>query len=713
MSNQAYQRITLAAGLFLAAHLLFAHWHPFSLWGLDYLRFYPLWAQALFAVLAALPFFSFAQPWLIRLFSHPRLFTLPLGSAFVVAGVALFIALQSAVHLLGDGELCLREISKGAGRRGNAPLTFWLLEQIHQLLRFTQTPALNTYQIYTYLSGALYLSLSLVAARRWGQTPAAQALLLGGLCSLGLIQLFFGYVENYALLIPGMLFYFFYSFRFLNGSASPYPVAGVLSILVLLHFEMLMLVPSLLVLFYLRSSLSHKSLTSPTNTPSSTGHLALALGLPLLLGFVALWALGLEPLTYLKKTQASHLLPILEAPGFKQAYRLFSFSHFLDYTNLVFLVSPATLWILTGSGFKRCTLSKPEHLFLWVAALPPLAFAFFFNPEIGFCRDWDLLCFALLPLSIWTVLLVSRSFEDQARLARLTLILCWSAGLHTLFWIGLNAQESPSVARFTRLLEQAPLSAYARSYGWDTLGEYYRRLGQPRRALAAYSAATKANPTNARHWAGQGYQHLELDQKRPAIEAFHQALHFDSTKVLLWNRLGLLYSDLDEYDQSIKALQRAINLGLNTPTTWFTLGEAFRLQGANKDAIAAFQKALDLNPNMADIHLSLGIAYHADGATDLALTALQRAVALDSTLQDAHNQLGHLYLYDKDLDKALNAFKKVESLDPNYVEVHYNLAFVYYQLKRPELTRHHGETFLRLWRGDPSFSKRIDQLLAQ
>ena len=60
--------------------------------------------------------------------------------------------------------------------------------------------------------------------------------------------------------------------------------------------------------------------------------------------------------------------------------------------------------------------------------------------------------------------------------------------LHTLSWVVVNAREAAAEARFEKLLQTCPLSRYARSYGWETLGTHpmtIKRINELRRYAAS------------------------------------------------------------------------------------------------------------------------------------------------------------------------------------------------------------------------------------
>lgn len=125
---------------------------------------------------------------------------------------------------------------------------------------------------------------------------------------------------------------------------------------------------------------------------------AAVIGLCLPLSGVALfqWLTGLGLLKYLGGKGGGYILPVLAEPGFRESYRLFSISHFLDFFNVLILAAPAACMALFL--LKKRDLGR--HPFLLASAAFPLLFTFLANPEIGALRDWDLLALLAVPLTL-------------------------------------------------------------------------------------------------------------------------------------------------------------------------------------------------------------------------------------------------------------------------------------------------------------------------
>ena len=164
----------------------------------------------------------------------------------------------------------------------------------------------------------------------------------------------------------------------------------------------------------------------------------------------------------------------------------------------MFLAAPAACLLLVTlfPGFWRH--DSTSRFLLW-AALIPVMFIFVANPEIGAFRDWDVLAIPALPLTVWAAWLLVTHTWGRGSLFRIGFVVSLACVLHLGAWVSLNSNTERARARFDDMLQRNVLSRHARSYGWETLGIYYRGVDDSEQALGAYQEALKADPDHPRH----------------------------------------------------------------------------------------------------------------------------------------------------------------------------------------------------------------------
>ncbi|MDA0746579.1 MAG: tetratricopeptide repeat protein, partial [bacterium] len=670
-------KATLATGLFLLAHLLLAHWQsPYPFWGLDLLTYHPTWLQIPFALFASLLLLPPARDQILQLFKRlsplldHRTGRAALSFILILALAILFYFFRSAVHLLGDGYLYLRELDNAVWnelpRVDRAPLTFWITRTLHNLGGSAQT----TYRIYSFASGLFYLALIFPIARTLGRNRTESIATGAFLLSAGFLQLFCGYVENYALLLPALLLYFLAGLRALQNQLSPWIPALALAFFLPLHFAFLAFLPSLALLLWLCEK--------PTGLRSIIRASAPLVTLPLIV-LTILFMLGIHPFAYFKKLASGHLLPLFSEPDFYQPYRLFSLAHLLDVLNQQLLVAPAAC--LTIFLIRKQKSLDPPQLFLLTATLFSLLFTFLANPEIGAFRDWDILVLPALPFSLWAARRIAVQNPDRNLLAHIALLLVGAAALHTALWIGLNANPTAAEHRYKNLLQNSQLSKHAGSYGWETLGIYYRNHNKLEHALEAYQQAIKASP-NPRHWFSTGTLQSTLGRKQEAIESYQKAIALKSDFAEAYSNLGNTYQDLKQYENAIASFQKSVDLNPNFADAYSNLGNALQAIGRTEDAIVYFQEAVAHKPDFAEARYNLGNVFLAQGQFEKAIPHYRQAIQINPNLSGAYYNLGNAYYNLSQFENALKNYLQALSLEPGLAEACFAAGNAYYGLGR-------------------------------
>ena len=571
--------------VYLALHLVSAHWDPLGLWGVGMLAYHPLWVQVLFAAAGTLLLLPpVRRGFLAALSSVPdRLNPWHSRASFIRASAVLaclalitFILLRSAAHLLGDGLLFTRELASGlwenVPRIDRAPLAFWIVGILNDVGASIWGSATTTYRLLSYGSGVLYVLLALLTARMLGPRGTEKTLILGILLTPGFVQLFFGYVENYPPLHVSVLLYLLLSLCALRGRVALYVPASFLGLLVPLHFTAATLVPSLLVLAALQcGGRSDAADTSWWNRSIRTLPHLFAFPIILLMVFILV---GFHPLEDIGEVGGSPILPLLAEPGEAYHYGLLSSSHLLNVWNQMLLVAPFALVVLCLlSGPARS--SDPYRDFLLAASAFPVLFTLLANPAIGAFRDWDVFSFAALPLTLWAATILIDRTPDRHRLAHIGLLACGAALLHTAAWVGTNALEAAAEARFARLLDRCRLSVHARSYGWGTLGMHYIVGRRTEAAYNAFRRALEADPRSPRHWATIGSLFFGSEQYQAALTHYRQALSFDPNHARAHEGLGRTYHELAEYDRAVHHNEKALRLMPKDPLLTYHLGNTY------------------------------------------------------------------------------------------------------------------------------------------
>jgi hypothetical protein len=355
-----------------------------------------------------------------------------------------------------------------------APLDVFVHSQVwlalHESLGWED--AAPAYRLLSPLAGLLYLAAALALSRDLERRQTAPAwLTFGLLATLGLLQLFFGYIENYAFAAAGVLAYLWLGLRVAAGAGPLWSAAVVLAITNATHPSTIVLAPSLLLLGWRCWRGGNKSLLANV--------LQIALPMALIGSATFVWmeasGHGLYALLNTDRpggADASWFVPLWQTSSRWERYTLLSWPHLRDWINQQLLVAPvvlpslvivgANLWLARrsaaagkspylakseertphphrGNGADKGEARSSDVAFLALAAGCYLLFTFVWNPDYGGQRDWDLFSLAALPTTLLLIVLLPQALPDQRFLRAGALPLILLQGWHTWAWIVQNS----------------------------------------------------------------------------------------------------------------------------------------------------------------------------------------------------------------------------------------------------------------------------------
>mgnify|MGYP001076502971 CR=1 FL=1 len=431
----------VAVGAMAVVGAIVLHWLPGLQDGLARLRFSrpPLW-PILWLISAALLLAFFLFP-----IAHTRW-----GDAFILAkGIAF-----------PDPALRLT-------RSWQAPLDVALHSELWRWLHepLGWEDATPVYRLLSPVAGALYLLVTLALCRLPLLQPAW--LPYGLLTTLGLMQLFFGYVENYSFAAAGVLAYLWLGLAVIEGRRPLWLAATVLALTHAMHPSTIVLAPSLLYL----GVLQQRTASAGGNQKPASIVLQIALPMVLVGGatflFMEASGHGLAKLLGDDRPGGGDgrwFVPLFETTTRWEHYTMFSWAHFRDLLNNQLLVAPIVLPSLIGVGIAWAVKQREVHKrnrrpggmlssvselpspdrsflsslrFLLIAAAFQLLFITVWNPDYGGQRDWDLFSLAWLSPTLLLTLLLPRVLHGRSLaggIAPLLLLQAW----HTIAWIYQN-----------------------------------------------------------------------------------------------------------------------------------------------------------------------------------------------------------------------------------------------------------------------------------
>ncbi len=493
------------------------------------------------------------------------------GFLTIVVSSAAFYIFPCETHFLGDGMLLLNRLETGAlpSQYWN-PGAYFVQDHIYSLFDVGgQETARLTFRIISWSSGLLF-SLALLGAstRLFGGWRERLLFTLGVLFG-GYALLFFGYVENYPVLILCVGLFGLSGLLVTQGKLGcgwpipPMVLGG------LFHPFAVIMLPGCVYLLCRKTALAER-----LRSASRIWRIG-AIGAAVAILAIA----GIYSYSYFKFLRFA-LVPWVENRFTIEGYTLLSLHHLVDWFNLLFVLAPS-LPLLTVLFLSRAageSKRRPGVLFLILMLLPSLAISFLFDPKLGMPRDWDLFGFVGLPLAIlfYYILLDRDGPRGGPRVAVFGLVL-------SLLVLGPRVATQTIPAKSVELFDTYAAQDKFRSNGGRfVLRQYLIKNGRVEEAERRRKADNLVLP--GERWDLEGRACFQRGQLDSAMRIFRYAIGIDPSFYLSYANLGVVYASMGQNDSALTYLEIADGLMPSNPVTCNNLGGVLYSLGNHDEA---------------------------------------------------------------------------------------------------------------------------------
>ena len=336
------------------------------------------------------------------------------------------------------------------------------------------------YRILSTLAGMAFVWVLTGLAAGLGRNRAERAVTVGLVLTLGTMQLFFGYVENYSLMTLGVLIYAYLALRRLAGEIALVWPATALAVTHAFHPSTIILAPSLLYLAFAPPSVGQAPPSvgqappsvgqAPPSVGQRNGHQAgavprtkgwridarsvLSIAVPYGLVFAGVVALmtwgdhGLDALMGVDFPGGGDriwFVPLFEITTKWQHYTMFSVGHLVDIVNQQLLVAPMvwpSLILIALLARKNLPREDATGRFLLVMAGCHLLLTLVWNADYGGQKDWDLFSPAAVPAALLLAWALPRALAQEAAFRAGAWAIVATQAFHLLAWIWRNTLAS-------------------------------------------------------------------------------------------------------------------------------------------------------------------------------------------------------------------------------------------------------------------------------
>ena len=616
-----------------------------QLWGLNFLKFCsstPLFILfPLLLIISLPPVSSWIFKTLANLSGRDENRTRWLIISGLIISLLVTVAgllFPSTTYLLGDAHLRLNQIADGKLFLPTEFIDFLLhavaYKQIFQPLGYSSYDA---YHVISALCGFLFT----LGVFRLARYMAPKQLWITFLLTLssGVLVLFFGYVESYSLLAAMLPHIYLLGLKVIDGQAKIRCYIVLSTLAVLVHVvAAVILVPSILMMFLVRRH------DPPRRGKKMTIALTVAIAIMVVAAYI---------LRYFDVGSVSlYLMPWFSRPDFQHG--IFTANHYLNILNWLYLAAlPALLftpYLLFRQGLSSLFANRRNLYALWII-LPSLAFVFFFTPQLGGPRDWDL--FSLV-LFLWTPsMLTIYLSQDNGRLPVQTVPLAALSLMVTLSFAAVNSGVATSVDRFSEILEVSKFKNLTKEY-----------------RLLAITARVQPEIQ---------YREVEFLQR-----AWQQPPYTFSDSVGVVTDLGLAYLGKGDRQRSYQYIMQGLQLDTLSLGSHQNLVLYLRKYGTRRDVLETARVIERRFRGFAPGMMTAGMTYWEAGDAESSGRCLRQAYELDS--EDYYIILGYgRYLLDIGESRdCIEVIRRAIEKNPQSFQAHYMTAVAYHQLGETE-----------------------------
>lgn len=628
MPENAFRYVYLPVlSLVVLAHLVSTFWQTPHLWGIHHLYFFPGYLRWILTIAALSLFFTAVGSLVLRALksllqvwesSLRKIGKYRLYAAVGLASIPSFWLLRTKLFLLGDGYFIL-EILPGGQLALTEPLDRMIHYQFYRLLMHISPgmdPSLS-YSLLSVVCGGAFVFMSLVIADRLGKNTFQRFLISCLLLTLGSIELFFGYVESYTLVLVGLTLYALFSILYLQGRTNLIPPFLALIFSIGLHILAIVLIPSFAYLVL------RNARTGQGRRPGVFGVLSLTVCLGIIC--LAVWRFFIAKF---EGVGFSGLLSLWPSPG--NGFTLFSAAHLAEFGNHLLLVSPvgAAMYFFFFYASRSRMLKDPVVNFFLISSTSALILAFAYDGHWG-SADWDLMSFPGIFLTLAGILLFIKSGARWSRFGTYGIILMAVSLLHVVPWVLLNANSRRSVDRYTMIATNDSHLLSARGGGMWRIARILEYAGYLPNAEQVLKQGIARDPNELGCYTYLSrllYFQGRYDEAKSFLE---RALAVKPNSAWVRFSLGLIYLETEDFRQAVSCMEGITREYQGDPEFTVALSRAYLGAGRPQDARDLLRQFLDKGQDLAIIRGLLGEAFFQLGDLSSAKKEWQTALRID------------------------------------------------------------------------------------
>jgi tetratricopeptide (TPR) repeat protein len=562
--------------IYLILHIIVSWQYTPYLWGVDAISFaHPIIIISFTAIviLSLIPNIrQYFEKIFINIIKLTSKTNIPLWLIILLIALSIF---TPATHFLGDGYLRIRNAELGILFSASEPLDTFLHAELFKILNpVFKLSAGDIYSITSRIAAIIVFVSFWKYLKEKNIKPEFIALAVLLFASAGTTQLFSGYVESYSLAAMFLFLFILTSVKTIEKQIPDVLPSVYFTLAILCHSSSIVLLPALI--FIILKMYKFENGKKVILNSVILNFIIIIVTLTLL-GLITNSNIIEKYLIIIKSSK--NLLPVFTN---NFAYGILSPEHLLDILNEFLLILPALLALPLIWKYFKDALKQNKYQFLLIVASGYLFIILFFNPVLGFARDWDLFSLIAIPTTIFIILTL---LENQKKLLYNTIPLLIISLIHTFSWIGVNSSENLSIQRIQKIVETPYWTNKSKALLYDELSQFYHNKKDYLPALIMNENAykyennprylfsnatisleindlisaenyllrlTKTNYKSALVFNYLGDLYFDTQQPHKALIYYKKAYQFDTTNLSAVNNMGLIYLSLAQFPEAEK-----------------------------------------------------------------------------------------------------------------------------------------------------------------
>ncbi len=640
--------------LFVLVLFCFGYFYPVSLtWGYHFLGFLPSFVFVSFLIVVVIAILFIRKSYLdkpIEFFSgfmekKPILFLTVVIGLFVL--VAVFLRVK--IPLLGDSFVLLNnyEFTFSGDHElylHRSPFSFFYFYLAALLLKTTSYPALmDAFLVGELLLGAGFIINTFFIVKHLFEEKKERLVAFCFLLSFPYMQLFFGYVELYSVVLFTLSVFILVSVLSMKKNLPFYVVPPAFLLLLSSNYLNVIFSPALIFVTF-QEYRNGKKWTIPVGL--------FLCGLLIVGVFVTT---GFDVNRFFQAAEHSHWLSFTHDKGDEfQAYGLLSPFHVLDLVNLVAMLGASAMFLFVISLMKeRLNIFKKRlNVFFLSAIVPVLGFIALVKFDLGFPKDWDVPAPYFFLLNLFALLIFFQT--EYLNKIKIVVLLTIISLLTSMPWFLVNANTKATLQRVETLIDYNITSPSGIYQSLFHLSMYYHKHKILDKQIDVWKNYTMTTPGNWRGWKNLAKSYYDGGEKYDSLtaKAFEQ-----------W-----VTHDIEKGEGRVEYANFLSERGLMN----------YRRKNF-EEAETQFLKAVTLNPELVAAYNNLAILYLDKQLPDSAIVFCRKAVLQKPEYVLAYQNMANAYAQKTEYDSALVYYQKVLSIEPTYVNAYENMSRALYQ----------------------------------